>query len=55
MIKYKLMKQIVKDHAFYQAPQIIEVVINTEGLLCGSFSGGQTDDLQKEDLGDIWC
>lgn len=55
MIKHTLMKQIVKDNAFYQAPQIIEVVINTEGLLCGSFSGGQTDDLQKDDLGDIWC
>lgn len=38
----------------YQSPQVSEIIVCTEGILCGSDRSGQTDDLYKEDLGDIW-
>lgn len=38
----------------YQSPQVSEIIVCTEGVLCGSDRSGQTDDLYKEDLGDIW-
>lgn len=42
------------DSFGYLAPEVSELIISPEGILCGSDRSGQTEDLLKEDLGDIW-
>lgn len=40
---------------YYQTPQMKEIEMCTEGILCGSDKDGQTSGLHRENLGDIWC
>lgn len=49
------MKQIVKEKDIYQTPQIVEMEMYMEGVLCGSQNGGSASGLGKEDMGDIFC
>ena len=42
------------DNFGYQTPHMMQVVISSEGVLCGSTQSGETDDLVKQDMGDIW-
>ena len=47
-------KQTKSDSFDYHAPEVSEIIVCAEGVLCGSYRPGETDDLSKEDLGDIW-
>ena len=47
-------KRTTNDSISYQTPQVSEVNVYTEGILCISEQSGETTDLTKEDLGDIW-
>jgi len=42
------------DSFGYLAPEVSELIISPEGILCGSSKPGETDDLQTTSLGDIW-
>ena len=42
------------DSFGYLAPEVSELIISPEGILCGSNQFGETTDLQTNILGDIW-
>jgi hypothetical protein len=42
------------DNFGYQSPCIEEINVSSEGVLCGSCNLGETQDLEVDDLGDIW-
>jgi len=43
-----------ENNNFYQTPQMSEIEICTEGVLCASQNNGETTDLGKYTMGDIW-
>lgn len=45
----------MKENNYYQTPQMREIEMCMEGILCGSQSDGSAPGLEKENLGDIFC
>lgn len=48
------MNEMTKGNIDYRKPQIKEVEMCIEGVLCASTTDGSTNGLKKESTGDIW-
>lgn len=55
LINNKLKQDIMDKKVFYVSPDLVEVELNPEGVLCTSESDGQIDQLKEgPDWSDMW-